>query len=129
MADFLLDSDVIIWLFRGRDETLQMVHQLRSQTQNPIACSAMSVLEIWMGVRRGEESRTQVLLESFHVLPVSGDIARRAASLLSSRRLEKNTGDWIDAVIAGTCLEHRLTLVTYNRRDYPYHGISLHPVQ
>ena len=128
MANFLLDSDVLIWLLRGRAETVELVERLQRETAAALACSALSILEIWTGVRPGEERKTQLLLEPLKVMPVDSTIARHAALLLSSRKRQRDPREWIDALIAATCLELRLTLVTYNLRDYPYHDISLYPI-
>ena len=128
MANFLLDSDVLIWLLRGRSDTVELVGQLQRETPAALACSVLSILEIWTGVRPGEERKTQALLESLRVVPVDVPIARRAASLLSSRKRQRDPREWVDAVIAATCLELRLTLVTYNLRDYPYRDISIYPI-
>jgi len=128
VANFLLDSDVLIWLLRGRAETVELVERLQRETAAALACSALSILEIWTGVRPGEERKTQLLLEPLKVMPVDSTIARHAALLLSSRKRQRDPREWIDALIAATCLELRLTLVTYNLRDYPYHDISLYPI-
>lgn len=128
MANFLLDSDVLIWLLRGRSETVELVERLQRETAAALACSALSILEIWAGVRPGEERKTQLLLEPLKVMPVDSTIARRAALLLSSRKRQRDPREWIDALITATCLELRLTLVTYNLRDYPYRDISLYPI-
>lgn len=127
MAKFLLDSDVLIWLLRGRAETVRLVDRLYGETHVALACSALSVLEIWTGVRPGEERRTEALMESLQVVTVGASIARRAAGLLISRKRQRDPREWIDALIAATCLELHLTLVTYNTRDYPYPDISLYP--
>lgn len=127
MANFLLDSDVLIWLLRGRTETVDLVGRLQRETPAALACSVLSILEIWTGIRPGEERKTQALLESLRVVPVDTSIARRAASLLLLRRRQRDPREWIDALIAATCLERHLTLVTYNTRDYPYRDISLYP--
>ena len=126
MAKFLLDSDVLIWLLRGRAETMRLVDRLHGGTHAALACSALSILEVWTGVRPGEERRTEALMESLQVVPVDASIARRAAGLLVSRKRQRDPREWIDALIAATCLELHLTLVTYNLRDYPYPDISLY---
>ena len=127
MAKFLLDSDILIWLLRGRAETVRLADRLHGETHVALACSALSVLEVWTGVRPGEERRTEALMESLQVVPVDASIARRAASLLSLRKRQRDPREWIDALIAAACLELHLTLVTYNSRDYPYPDISLYP--
>lgn len=128
MASYLLDSDVLIWLLRGRGETIELVQGLQAESHVVLACSALSVLEIWTGIRPGEERRTRALMDPLRTVPVDAAIARRAAHLLSIRKRQGDPREWIDAVIAATCLELRMTLVTYNVRDYPYRDISLYPI-
>jgi len=127
VASYLLDSDVLIWILRNRESTVRMVEELADHAAEPLACSALSVMEIWVGVKPGEEARTAECLDGLTVLPVDGELAREAAALLRKRkRLEPR--EWVDALIAATAIRHGLTLVTYNRRDYPYSGVSLQPV-
>ena len=127
MADFLLDSDILIWLLRGRMETVELVERLHRETRAALACSALTVLEVSTGVRPGEDRKTQGLMDSLRIVPVDAPIARSAARLLSARKRQQNPREWIDAIIAATCLEAGFTLVTYNVRDYPYREIALYP--
>lgn len=126
MPRYLLDSDVLIWLLRGRPDTTDLVAVLADESVEPPACSALSVLEIWVGVKPGEEASTQRLFDHLDILPVDRDIARRAAHLLASRK-RTSPRDWVDAVIAASAILRGKTLVTYNRKDYPYKEIALYP--
>lgn len=126
MASYLLDSDVLIWILRNRESTVRMVEELADHAAEPLACSALSVMEIWVGVKPGEEARTAECLDGLTVLPVDGELAHKAAALLRRRR-RTEPREWVDALIAATAVRHGLTLVTYNRRDYPYSEVSLHP--
>lgn len=125
MADYLLDSDVLIWVLRGRPETVRLLERLREESADTLACSALNLMEIWAGARPSEEKRTSLLLDALRAVPVDAAVARRAAGLLAKRRMHRDPHQWIDAVIAATCLEHGLTLVTYNRKDFPYPEIKI----
>lgn len=126
MAKFILDSDVLIWILREREETLSLVERLTRESPEPLACSSMSVLELWVGVRPAEERLIENLFAQLTTIPVGSSIAQRAASFI---RLQKrfDPSEWIDAIIAATALQFDMTLVTYNRHDYPYPEISLYP--
>lgn len=127
MADrYLLDSDVLIWVLRNRRDTVEMLERLSNECPEPLACSSLSVLEIWAGVKPGETEKTAQLFEGIDVIPVDSVVARRAASLLAGRK-RRDPREWIDALIAATALKYGMTLVTYNRKDYPYRGIALYP--
>lgn len=126
-ADFLLDSDVLIWMLRRRFSTLALVAALKEESGRSLGCSALSVLEVWAGVKKGEEQATAELFAGLDVLAVDGSIGRSAAGLLSSAA-RRSPRDWVDAVIAATALHHARTLVTYNTRHYPYAGLRLYPM-
>ena len=80
MSRFLLDSDIIIWHLRGRREVAEMLRDL--QRFGLPACSALSVLEVQVGVRKGEEEKTDRLLGSLKIFDVNREIANKAALLI-----------------------------------------------
>ena len=125
MDRFLLDSDVIIWNLRGRIETTEMIEGLLADGGGLLASSALSVMEVWAGVRSGEAEEISALFSSFDVIPVDGVVARKAAGLLPAT-IRKNPRAWIDTLIAATAIEYGLTLVTYNRRHFDYPGLKVH---
>ena len=127
MDRYLLDSDVIIWNLRGRIETTEMMEGLLADGGGLLASSALSVLEVWAGVRSGEADIISDLFSGFDVIPVNGVVARRAAGLLTAAN-RKNPRTWIDTLIAATAIEYGLSLVTYNRRHFDYPGLKLHSV-
>jgi hypothetical protein len=126
MSSLLLDSDVIIWQLRGRREVLEMLRDF--QMIGVPACSAISVLEVQAGIKKGEEDKTDLFLRSLRIIDVNRPIASRAAQLIREGRGKGTTIDFPDAIIASTCLLNRLTLVTYNARHYPFEGLRLHSV-
>ncbi|MBI4226801.1 MAG: type II toxin-antitoxin system VapC family toxin [Candidatus Omnitrophica bacterium] len=127
MAKYLADSDVLIWILRGRQDTAAIFDRLANETGDPLACSALTVLEIWSGVRPSETHRTSQFLDALDVLPTDRPIATLAADLLRTGRRPRTPSEWVDTVIAATALHHRLTLLTYNRKDYPYPDLVLYP--
>lgn len=117
MADALLDSDVVIWCLRGRQET---IHSVRALTEDGLpACSALSVLEVELGMKKGEEEATFGFLDSLRVVPVTKAIAREAAAYIRRYEARGRKIDFVDAVIAATCLLEGFRLVTYNMKHYP----------
>jgi predicted nucleic acid-binding protein len=126
MSKFLLDSDVIIWHLRGRKEVTEVLRDL--QRFGLPACSALSVLEIQLGVKRGEEEKTDRFLKSLRIFDVDMEIASKAAQLIRERKAKGITLDLPDSVIAATCILHELILVTYNIKHYPISEIKFHPL-
>ncbi len=126
MSRFLLDSDVIIWHLRGRKEVTEMLRDL--QRVGLPACSALSVLEVQLGVKKGEEEKTDRFLRSLRIFDINMEIANKAAQLIREYKAKGITIDLPDAIIASTCIVHDLTLVTYNTKHYPITELKFHPL-
>jgi tRNA(fMet)-specific endonuclease VapC len=126
MSRFLLDSDVIIWHLRGRHEVTEMLRNLHDFSLP--GCSAVSVFEVQMGVKRGEEEATHRFLKALKIFDVNWEVADRSAQLVREYKSKGRTLGVADALIAGTCLYHDLTLVTYNRKHYPIAELNIYPV-
>ena len=126
MSNFLLDSDVIIWHLRGRKEVTEMLRDL--QRFGLPACSVLTFLKVQLGVRKGEEDKTDRFLGSLRVFDVNTEIANKAATLIREYKAKGITLDLPDAIIASTCMLNDLILVTYNTKHYPVSGLKFHPV-
>ena len=126
MSKFLLDSDIIIWHLRGREEVTEMLRDL--QRFGVPGCSALSVLEVELGVKKGEEERTNHFFKYLKVFDVDREIAGKAAQLIREFKGKGVTLDIPDAVIASTCILHDLILVTCNRKHYPIKELEFYPL-
>ena len=110
MARYLLDSDVLIWVLRGRQDTVALLDRLAVESGETLACSAMSVLEIWAGAKPTEASDTATFLDALEVIPVDRVVASRAAELLRQYKRHRDPREWVDALIAATALGHHFAL-------------------
>jgi predicted nucleic acid-binding protein len=126
MSNYLLDSDIMIWHLRGKKVVTEMLRNL--QKAGVPACSALSVLEVQLGVRRGEEEKTNRFLGSLRIFDVDRTVAGKAAQIVRENRARGMTIDLPDAVIAATCILYDLVLVTYNKKHYPILQINFHPL-
>jgi predicted nucleic acid-binding protein len=100
----LFDSDVLVDHLRG--------HRRLAAGGDELHVSAITRAELFSG-RATEERRVRRLLEPMTELPVDGPVAERAGRLRRGSSLRMP-----DALIAAAALEHRLTLVTRNVRDF-----------
>jgi predicted nucleic acid-binding protein len=112
---FLIDTDVLIDYLR--DETVA-VSYLESLPP-PLLISAISVAELYAGVREGNERfALDEFLDAFEIVPVDEEIG--VAGGLYRRGYGKSHGTGLnDALIAATATLRNATLVTPNHKHFP----------
>jgi predicted nucleic acid-binding protein len=122
MASHLLDTDILIWVLRGK---LQAIEFLRDLLKREVpAISSLSIYEVWAGARPSEESEISSFLSAFRIISVSESIAKRGAEYYRHFRTKGITLSVTDALIAASARTEALILVTQNRRDYPMLDIT-----
>jgi predicted nucleic acid-binding protein len=124
---YLADTNVIIDYLRGRPSAVQLLGQLMSS--NIVACSTLTVTEIYIGMRPEEKPATDVLIDALVCLQPTIEIAKLAGTFIQRYRKQGITLGLADAVIAATAVTHELRLVTYNVKHYPMPEVRLYPAQ
>lgn len=115
----IVDTDVLIDAVEGgREPAATAVREL--MLAGTLAVSAISVYELTQGSRTSPEQleKLQGFLSGAAVFDLTQDAAEMAASV--NRYLEKR-GERIgepDTLIAGTCLDAGLPILTRNRRHF-----------
>lgn len=122
MDNYLLDSDVIIWFFRGKEEVVTLVKSLAKE--KTLGCSPLSIIEIKLGMKKGEEDATNLFFDTIKVWEIDKEIANEAAKYILSYRKRGIALDFIDATIAATCKLKNLMLMTYNADHYPMQDVK-----
>lgn len=115
MPRWVFDTVVLIDYFCGRQGARSYFEAILNQEATG-AYSTVSELELWQGLRPGEEERHQALLSLLKRVPLSGDIARLAGEMRRQVGLDKLSLP--DAAIAATAAHLGYTLVTRNTRDF-----------
>ncbi|MEO6191661.1 MAG: type II toxin-antitoxin system VapC family toxin [Thermoanaerobaculia bacterium] len=126
MADFLLDSDVVIWHLRGRAAVVELVLALAKRGR--IGLSAITRAEVLLGMRESERALTLPFLDSCETLPVMAATADRAGEICRGFRGRGITLALPDALIGATALLTSTPLYTCNPRHYPMPDLDLRPV-
>jgi predicted nucleic acid-binding protein len=122
---FLLDTTVLIDVLRGRQNRRQSLARL-VESGHTLTTAAINIGEVYAGMRPEEEKRTGQFLSSLEHFPLTAAIARRAGSLKYAHAQQGRTLALADMIVAATALEHQLTLMTDNRKDFPVTGLRFH---
>jgi len=115
MPDWLFDTTALIDYYCGRPG-IRPYFEAILQGQATGAFSTISELELWQGIRPGEEERHKALLALLIRIPLDGEIARLAGLLRQEVGLEKLSLP--DAAIAATAIYTRRVLVSRNTHHF-----------
>lgn len=126
MADWLLDSDVVIWHLRGDESVVPRVVALSRQGR--IGLSVISRAEVIQGMREPEREGTFEFLDACQTLPIDQAVADRAGEIVRSQRTQGITIDLPDALIGATALEAEIPLYTCNPRHFPMPDLEVRTV-
>ena len=135
MSGFLLDTNIPSELVRPRPEP-SVNTWVASQDLDMLFISAVSFGELRTGIvpqspgkRRDElEASLETDLSSLfagRILPITRSVAERWGVLEGQRQLAGKPLNMPDGQIAATALEHRLTLVTRNVKDFADLGVTI----
>ena len=111
----LLDTDVLIDFLRGQPQAVQLLED----TDCEFHVSAVSVAELYVGVRDGREREVlDQLVGLLRTIEISTEIARQAG--LWRREYGKSHGTGIiDALIAACADASQIPLATLNVKHFP----------
>ena len=115
MSGILLDTDIAIDYLRGFQAAVEFVQR----HENEISLSAVTVAELFAGVRGGDETdKLEEFVGLFPVIPVALEVAKTAG--LHRRDYGPSHGTGLaDGMLAATADLHALELRTLNTRHYP----------
>jgi len=117
-GQLLVDTDILIDYLRGHPKAVRFV----TESADDIVVSAMSVAELFAGVRgeaqEPEQRALQGFLELFAILPVTATVAKTGGIYRRDYGPSHGVG-LADAIIAATAVAAEATLQTLNVRHYP----------
>ncbi len=121
----LLDTDVLIDYLRNRAEAVEYLENL----PKPPIVSAITVAELYAGVREGQERKVlDELVGGFVVVPITEEIAVKGG--LFQRDYFKSHGVGLaDALIAATSEIKNAIVVTLNKKHFPMFSEIIVPYQ
>ena len=113
--EFLIDSDVLIWLTRGHAGA-----KTRLDLIYPWQISVITYLELAQGCRNKEELqrlKRGLAQKETNVLQLTPAISERSIKLIDAYALSVGL-QLADALIAATAIEHRLAVLTTNSKHF-----------
>ena len=114
MAEYLPDTNIFIAIFKG-DAKLKILVENSDSAINTIV-----YLELIQGAKnKADVNKIEKYLNRFELIHFDKAVSQRAIELV--RAFSKSHGLMLpDAVIAATCLENDLTLITFNSKDFRF---------
>ena len=110
---YLLDTDVLIDLFRENQEAAEYIDSLDDWSY-----SVVTGMELIAGVRNPEETRRfEFFLSAYNRIPLSEEIGVLGYGIMRDYRHAHGL-DPADALIAATAITEDLTLATRNRKHF-----------
>lgn len=116
MADYLLDTGILIRHLRNRRGYRELLHRL---AQGGNSSSLPYRLEVIQGMRDHEREATFALLDALQTHPLDAPTADLAGEVIRTWRKTGIALGGPDAVIAASALRCGATLVTTNPRHFP----------
>lgn len=120
MTKVLVDTDILINFLRGKETARNYLDSLLEDST--IYCSAITIAEIFSGMKEHEEEKTNALIESLNIIEVTLEIAEKAGSY--RRTQKKQSLELDDCLIAATAFHKGAILATGNGKHYPMTDIE-----
>ncbi len=127
MAIYLLDTSVIIDALNRKQGRWELLASL-VEAGDMLACSVVTLSEIFAGVRPKEISLTERFLNALEHYDLDSQLARAAGLLKNEWARKGRTIGVVDMMIAATALAHNLVFMTDNRKDFPMPELALYPL-
>ncbi len=124
MPDALLDSTVLIDSLRGQADVATRLAALVEDKWHLCAC-AVTVAEVFAGMREGERDATERLLLSLDWYDIGHNIAQEAGELYASLRRAGRTVSITDLLIGCTARSNQAVLLTANTKDFLIPGLTV----
>ena len=112
MKKFLVDSDVIIWYLKGREQEYKLLKEISSKGE--LFMSVISITEVRTGLQKNAVEIIDSLTDIFHPVSVDENIAAMAGALKQKYNLAI-----ADMIIAASTISIDAVLVTYNKKHFP----------
>jgi predicted nucleic acid-binding protein len=120
MNKVLIDTDILINFLRGKKKEKDFLFSLSEDAT--IYCSAITVAEIYAGMKEHERALTINLIDGLNIVDVTRDIAEKAGDYKS--KIKTHALELDDCLIAASAFMKQALLATGNAKHYPMKDIE-----
>lgn len=114
MIEYLIDTNIFIGILKGDADLKLKVESLSCALDTTVYA------ELIQGSKnKSEVQKIEKYLTRFELIHFNEDISRKTLELIRIYSKSHNLM-FGDAIIAATCLENGLTLITYNIKDFRF---------
>ena len=124
MANYLLDTTVIIDYLRGKEKAVKLLKKLYYEG-SLLDCSPINIVEVYTGMKEKEREVTEDFLDSLEYYDLTKEIAKQAGEYKKSYREKGITLSFPDMLIASIAIAYDLILITDNSKHYPMPELKL----
>lgn len=119
----VLDTDIVIDFLRRRGYARKLLEDWAGV--GLLAISTLTHLEVYQGMKSGEQEGTDAFLDGLTLVPVDVAISRSAGRMLGGLRSKGMTVGIVDSIIAATALQIGVPLLTNNTEHYPFPDLQI----
>lgn len=120
---YLLDTDVFIWILRGRKDVVNKVSALRNKS--PLSLSVITIAEVYQNIFPSELLTTEEHIGNHIVFDTDVKIAKIAGLYWQQYAKQLKNLSLTDCLIAGTANVNDLILVSLNAKHFPMKDIRV----
>lgn len=113
----LLDSSVLIDLFRKKDKQKSFFFKLLDKEEN-FAISSITHYEIGVGNKKSNSDYWNDLYNNLTVIPFDENCSETAIEIYLDLRKKNRLIDLADLLIGATSVTHGITLATLNKKHF-----------
>lgn len=120
---YLVDTDVLIWVLRGKKEIVEKISQLKEESE--LCISVISIAEIYKNIFPSELTVTEDFLEQHIIFDIDRKIAKVAGLYWQQFIKQLKNLSLTDCLIAGTANANNLNLLSLNTKHFPMKDIKV----
>jgi tRNA(fMet)-specific endonuclease VapC len=121
MKQALIDTDTLSYFFRNNPEVVEKLDKYL-QEFGFVNISVITYYEVLNGLyfkdAKSQLARFERFVELNQVLPLTDEVAKKAAEIYAQLRKKGIVGGHNDILIAGTAIVNNMTLITNNTRHF-----------